>query len=215
MFRTKAAALLLATTILGGAAQAQTAATPSPMATTGGKFVTDQGTTEFRASKFVGIDVYGSDNEKIGDISEILIDGQGNAKAIVIGVGGFLGIGQKNVAIPWSALTWSNDRPPTRTASTGSTGAGSMGTGATGNTGASAPTVASAPMTGGTPPATSAAPSRSPAEQAAYNGYPDHARVILTKAELQEAPAFKYYADSHSSTGAATTPPPPASTSRP
>jgi len=60
------------------------------------KFLTEQGNSEFRASKFVGLDVYGSDNQKIGDISEILIDGSGTAKAAVIGVGGFLGIGKHN-----------------------------------------------------------------------------------------------------------------------
>lgn len=211
MLTRTAAALLLSTTMLTGAALAQTTAPASPTMPpstaapsampASGKFMTDQATTEFRASKFVGIDVYGTDNEKIGDISEVLIDGQGNAKAIVIGVGGFLGIGQKNVAVPWSSVTWSVERPPARAAAAPATG--------TATPGATTP-MTGAPMTGGTPAATApAAPARSPAEQAAYNGYPDHAKVTLTKAELQEAPAFKYYSETHASSGATsgTTPP--------
>lgn len=201
MHKRTLAALLMSTTLLGGGALAQTTApstTPTPATTAApaaaapsgnSAFVTDQATTEFRASKFVGLDVYGTENEKIGDIAEILLDGQGNAKAVVIGVGGFLGIGQKNVAVPWSALTWVNDKPATRTSAAPSSGApvGGGSPMATGST--------------GTPPA-AATPARSPAEQAAYNGYPDHATVQLTKAQLQDAPGFKYYSDSHSSSGA-------------
>lgn len=210
-------ALLLSTTLIAGGALAQPAASPG-MAS--GKFMTEQGMGEYRASKFVGLNVYGSDNQKIGDISEVLMDGQGHAKAVVIGVGGFLGIGQKNVAVPWSSLTWVNERPAGRTATT-------TAPGATGST--TAPAVTGAPMTAGTPTATaptttgmpmtttgsataptmttaSSTQTRSPAEQAAYNGYPDHATVRLTKQELQDAPVFKYYSDTHSASGVTTAP---------
>ena len=203
MYTRIGAALLLSTGLTAGAALAQSTApaatAPGTTTTSGapssGSFVTDQGTGEFRASKFVGLDVYGSDNEKIGDISEILIDGQGNARAVVIGVGGFLGIGQKSVAVPWSALTWSNDRLPSRSATTGATPVG----GAPVSTGSTTPALAPT------------APARSPAEQAAYNGYPDHATVTLSKAQLQDAPAFKYYSDTHSSSGSQPNASPPAS----
>lgn len=180
MYKPTLAAIVLSTTLVAGIATAQTTA-PVPVPASTGSFVSKQGMSEFKASKFVGVDVYGSEGEKIGDITEILLDQQGAAKAVVIGVGGFLGMGQKTVALPWSALTWSNepmapktaaaDRPPT--------------------TGSTRPP--QSPM-GATPP--TAAPTRSPAEQAAYNGYPDHAKVSLTKAQLQEAPDFKYVADS-------------------
>lgn len=192
MLKTTLAAILVSTS-LAGAALAQTTA-PA------GQFMTEQGATEFRASKFVGLDVYGSDNEKIGDIKEILISPDGGAKGVILGVGGFLGIGEKNVAVAWTALAWSNDKPATRSAA----GTAPATTGSTGGTTA-------APMTAGVPAtATTATAARSPAEQAAYNGYPDHATVQLTKADLQNAPAFKYYSETHSSSGATGNATPPA-----
>ena len=200
MLNRTAAVLLMSTALLSGAALAQTTpapttttppaattpATPAPMASDtsmSGKFMTDQGTNEFRASKFVGLDIYGSNNEKIGDINDILVDPQGQAKSVVIGVGGFLGIGEKNVALPWGSVKWVMEKPAARTASTTPATTGST----------APPTAAGAPAT--------AAPARSPAEQAAYNGYPDHGTVTLSKADLQNAPAFKYYSESHTSTG--------------
>ena len=47
-----------------------------------------------RGSKLVGVKVIGADNERIGDIDEILIDGSGRIAAVVVGVGGFLGMGR-------------------------------------------------------------------------------------------------------------------------
>ena len=56
-----------------------------------------QGT--WRASKMVGLSVYNDSNESIGSINDMLTDKNGNIKAVVIGVGGFLGIGAKDVAV--------------------------------------------------------------------------------------------------------------------
>ncbi|TDR93856.1 PRC-barrel domain-containing protein [Enterovirga rhinocerotis] len=199
------AALLLSTSLVAGGAMAQTSdatapattaptttaptTPPAPMAASG-SFVTSQGVGEFRASKFVGVDIYGSENEKIGDVSEVILDDKGMAKAVVVGVGGFLGIGQKSVAMPWSAVTWSNDAPPTKSAArTEPT--------ATGSTATRAPTAA-----GTTPPATA---TRSPAEQAAYNGYPAHGKVALTKAQLESAPTFEYFGEKASNAPAPAT----------
>jgi sporulation protein YlmC with PRC-barrel domain len=70
------------------------------------QFVTQQTTNEWRASKLVGVDVYGTDNKKIGSIDEVMLDPRGNAKVAVIGVGGFLGIDQKDVGVPFSSLKW-------------------------------------------------------------------------------------------------------------
>jgi sporulation protein YlmC with PRC-barrel domain len=72
------------------------------------QFVTQQMNGTWRASKLDGVDVYGSDNQKIGSISDILLDANGQAKVAVIGVGGFLGVGQKDVGVPFSSLRWSN-----------------------------------------------------------------------------------------------------------
>jgi PRC-barrel domain protein len=43
-------------------------------------------------------------DEKIGDINEVLIDNSGSVHAVVIGVGGFLGVGEKDVAVPFKSL---------------------------------------------------------------------------------------------------------------
>jgi sporulation protein YlmC with PRC-barrel domain len=59
-----------------------------------------------RGSRFLGLDVYGADNQKIGDVDEILVDRQGRVQGFVVGVGGFLGIAQKNVAIPFNQVRW-------------------------------------------------------------------------------------------------------------
>ena len=45
----------------------------------------------WRASKLMGLDVYNQNNEKLGDVNEIILDKNGKVAAVVIGVGGFLG----------------------------------------------------------------------------------------------------------------------------
>lgn len=60
---------------------------------------------EWRASKLIGASVVGPDDKSIGDINELLIADDGGVDAVVVGVGGFLGIGEKNVAIPFDALS--------------------------------------------------------------------------------------------------------------
>ena len=62
-------------------------------------FVSTQTPEQWLASKFRGTDVIGANDEKIGDVSDILFDKDGKIIAYVVGVGGFLGIGSKDVAI--------------------------------------------------------------------------------------------------------------------
>ncbi|QND66637.1 PRC-barrel domain containing protein [Mesorhizobium loti] len=60
-------------------------------------------------SKIIGADAYDSaaDNaEKIGDVKDIVLTKDGKAKFIIIGVGGFLGIGEKNVAYDFNKAEW-------------------------------------------------------------------------------------------------------------
>jgi sporulation protein YlmC with PRC-barrel domain len=72
--------------------------------------VTQQKPDQLLASKFKGTDVLGSDNQKIGDISDILFDKQGTKiEAYVISVGGFLGMGAKDIALPPSQVQWTKD----------------------------------------------------------------------------------------------------------
>lgn len=59
---------------------------------------------QFLASNFTGADVYGPDNKKIGDVTDVVFDRSGNIQAVVVGVGGFLGIGSKDVAVTMDSL---------------------------------------------------------------------------------------------------------------
>jgi sporulation protein YlmC with PRC-barrel domain len=66
---------------------------------------------DMRASKLIGRDVYNLSNENIGEIQDLIIDNGKTVKAVVVSVGGFLGIGDRNVAVQPAAvvLTEQND----------------------------------------------------------------------------------------------------------
>lgn len=49
-------------------------------------------------------DVYDDKENKIGDVNDVLLDKDGRISAVIIGVGGFLGVGEKDVAVPFNAL---------------------------------------------------------------------------------------------------------------
>ena len=68
--------------------------------------ITEEATGQWRARKMIGLDVYNNDNEKIGDIAELIIDLSGKVEAVVVGAGGFLGIGERDVAVPYSQINW-------------------------------------------------------------------------------------------------------------
>jgi sporulation protein YlmC with PRC-barrel domain len=87
-----------------------------------GNFVTDLQQGQWRASKLIGTRVVSSNNESVGDVNDLVIDRSGNAQAVVIGVGGFLGIGEKNVAVPFRSLEFASSRDASTTGSTGATG---------------------------------------------------------------------------------------------
>ena len=72
---------------------------------------------QWRATKLDGLDVYNPNNEKIGDISELIVGRSGKVEAVVIGVGGFLGMGEHQVAVPFDQVQWI-DQPREQTVST-------------------------------------------------------------------------------------------------
>src|SRR5262245_23273763 len=78
--------------------------TPTASTAATGKFVTKQSPDQFLMSKFKGTDVIGTDDKKIGDVSDILFDKDKKILAYVVGVGGFLGIGSKDVALDPAAF---------------------------------------------------------------------------------------------------------------
>jgi hypothetical protein len=105
--------------ISGAIAQSERPAAPGPQeqsgtkeqsranessAASGAKFVTSQGADQWVFTKFRGIDVRGPDNASIGSVNDLLFDRSGKIVGVVIGVGGFLGIGTKSVAIDMSAF---------------------------------------------------------------------------------------------------------------
>lgn len=76
----------LSTLLVGTALFVVPAAAQTESAT--GQFITQQSTDQWRAYKMIGLNVYSPNNEKIGNVSEILLDKNGNAEVVVIGVGG-------------------------------------------------------------------------------------------------------------------------------
>ncbi|HVV78632.1 MAG TPA: PRC-barrel domain-containing protein [Pseudolabrys sp.] len=86
---------------------AATTSSPSAASTAGAssaKFISTQSPDQFLASKFKGTDVVGSDDKKIGDVSDVLFDKDGKIEAYVVSVGGFLGVGAKDVALAPTAF---------------------------------------------------------------------------------------------------------------
>ena len=121
---------------------------------------------QWRASKLIGLNVYNDKAEKLGDISEILLDKSGKVEGVVIGVGGFLGMGEHDIKVDMSKLKFMNE--PVRTSSTTSTTTTGEAT---------------------RPANTSATTTRSTEKQ----WYPDHAVLSgASKEQLKSMPQFKY-----------------------
>jgi sporulation protein YlmC with PRC-barrel domain len=55
-------------------------------------------------TNFYKQNVYDPSDNKIGDVDDVLIDKEGRITAMIIGVGGFLGMGEKDVAVPFSSV---------------------------------------------------------------------------------------------------------------
>ena len=96
-------------------AQTTPPATPSPATTppaassqNGNLFYSHQA-NEMRASKLIGATVRNNANESIGEINELILDKDGKIAAVVVGVGGFLGIGEREVALDYKSLTIKRD----------------------------------------------------------------------------------------------------------
>ena len=93
---------LAATPLLSSQASAQAvtaSATTVP-------FVTQQPPNEWLARVFLGQDVHNLTGERVGDVNDLIFDRQGRISTVVVGVGGFLGMGEKDVGIPYPSLTF-------------------------------------------------------------------------------------------------------------
>jgi hypothetical protein len=157
-----AAAALLSTSAFAQApAPAQSSS--MPRAETTATPVVNQSANEWRASKVIGLYVYNDADERLGAINDLLTDSSGKIVKAVIGVGGFLGIGESDVAVNFDQLKFVNE--PMRTSST--------------------TTTAPANSTVGTTATTTTTTARS-------NVNPDHAKLSATKEQLKAMPQFKY-----------------------
>ncbi|HEV7635055.1 MAG TPA: PRC-barrel domain-containing protein [Bradyrhizobium sp.] len=190
MFVRYISAGLAASALLASVAFAQNPSSPSDRPSTAAATTTSdssfQGT--WRSSKLVGLSVYNDANESIGSVYELLADKSGNVKAVVIGVGGFLGVGEHLVAVAFDKVKWVTEpvaytgtASATRPASTTSTTTGAASTTPPTTTTPTAP--ASSTTTTSTTPATAVK---------ANPWYPDHAVYNATKDELKAMPEFKF-----------------------
>src|SRR6476659_736941 len=161
-----------ASALLASAAFAQ-----SPSATTDSA-TTDRATTaapavpsdasslrgSWRTSKLLGLNVYNDSNESLGSINDLLTDKNGDIKAVVLGVGGFLGVGEHLVAVPLDKVKFVTE-PIAYTSAAGAPNTGAAQTTRTTTTGAANP-----------PPARTAK---------SNPWYPDHAVFSATKDQLK------------------------------
>lgn len=172
------ATAMLGTALIGGAALAQSSTAPSSAAdraSAGAINAAQNLKGTWRTSKLVGLNVYNDSNEKVGDINELLVDSSGKITAVILGVGGFLGVGEQNVAVNFDQLKWVNE--PVRTSSSSDGKMTPLGAPASSTTTGSAAAINSGSMGGSAP---------------RDNWYPDHALISATKDQLKAMPAFKY-----------------------
>jgi sporulation protein YlmC with PRC-barrel domain len=158
-----AAAALMSSAALAQTVQPSTTVTATTATVSATNWMTQETAGQWRASKMVGLNVYNSNNEKIGDIAELIVDQSGKLEAVVIGAGGFLGIDQRDVAVPFGQINWVFQPMPSSRVNNSTipytTGAGA-----------------------GTAPIRNDGP----------RSYPDHAVLNMTKDQLKAAPAFKF-----------------------
>jgi sporulation protein YlmC with PRC-barrel domain len=96
------------------AAPADNAAAPAGEASTdsaaaSGAYITEQSETQISANDYIGKPVHNAENNSIGDVNDLIMEEEGGIVAAVIGVGGFLGIGEKDVAVPMDKITMTRD----------------------------------------------------------------------------------------------------------
>ena len=122
----------------------------------------------WQGSKLIGLNVYDQQNEKIGDIKELQVDKDGKIDQVAIGVGGFLGMGEHDVAVKWTELKFDDQPVPSKTSSTSGGAARTTGAGS------------------------SMTPAASTSSSSTKKNYPDHATMSTTKDQLKAMPQFNY-----------------------
>jgi sporulation protein YlmC with PRC-barrel domain len=108
LFASGAAALMLSCPLSGGFAQDST--------TTTGTVVGSP--TAVDAAKLVGRNIVNTNGDTVGEIDNVIIDQSGKVRYVIVGVGGFLGIGKRDVAMAWDDLTISENGEKVTTTAT-------------------------------------------------------------------------------------------------
>ena len=160
------AVALIGAAVIGGSAFAQStqpADRAAPAATSRPADAKMALKGSWRASKLMGLNVYNEANEKLGDINELLVDKSGKIEAVVIGVGGFLGMGEHDIAVSMDKLKFVEE--PVRTTSSGNSTARDTTTGAA---------------------------STNTTHRNTNDWVPDHAVMNGNKEQLKALPQFKY-----------------------
>ena len=159
-----------------------------------------------RASRIIGLPVIGMDHVRVGRIEDVLLDGDGRVRAAIIGVGGFLGLGEKSVAVPFDQLAWNFSEVPLTSGPSSVVNADSASA-ARGASEAGPDTMPGAKTSrdvlgagdggqgGRVTEATGSVEAQRPAGAPATvlaGEKPWHAEIRLTKAQLKDAPAFRF-----------------------
>ena len=169
---------LLATMAFAQQPSTSTESTKSPTAASDTSSSPSSFQGNWRASKLVGLSVYNDKNESVGSINDLLTDKNGKVTAVVIGVGGFLGVGEHLVAVPFDKVKFVTE-PVAYSGAAGAPGASGA-----------ARTSSTMPPSSTT---TTGAATTSPAAASKPNPwYPDHAVFNATKDELKAMPEFTY-----------------------
>ncbi|WP_188311989.1 PRC-barrel domain-containing protein [Salinarimonas soli] len=157
--------------------------------------------TGLRASKLEGIPVIDLDFKRVGEVKEVLIGKDGRVSAVILGIGGVLGVGERKVAVRFDQFLWNtgdsaqtaavdssmrpSEAPPLRE---GNAAAQAM-PGAQISREVLAAESSSGSVNPGSGPVTTG--STATATAIVGDGEPDRAQVRLTREQLEKAPAFK------------------------
>ncbi|WP_262296315.1 PRC-barrel domain-containing protein [Microvirga sesbaniae] len=183
----------------GSSSSTQSTTTMGQNSAMQGQFITKMESNHIMASDLIGTKVVSANNESIGDINDVIMDRNGQIMAAVVGVGGFLGIGEKDVAVPFKSLEFATSQQAQAMDSSRSGGNSVNTTGSTATTGNTTATGS------GTAGSTNTASNTSSGNQ----NQPERVVLRMTKAELQAAPAFDEDGDTNanrSTTGTTTAP---------
>lgn len=159
-----------------------------------GPFVTVPPSGAWRVTDLDGKDVYDTAGESIGSITDVLVSEEGDVMAVLVGVGGFLGIGEKDVAVSMSALEFGPGKTeglPTEEEANAQASAAAPATGGTG--------MAADPAAGGTGMGTGDANMSTASTDASAepvtpvvgeDNLPDRIVLNVSREQLEQAPAY-------------------------